>query len=1472
MGVGRAIAVLTSGGDAQGMNAAVRATGLVDGGDHIRPATWESVSMMLQLTREGRLKAAYNLVKLGVTNLCVIGGDGSLTGANIFRTEWSKITKQEAAASSHLNIVGMVGSIDNDFCGTDMTIGTDSALHQVMGRHCGYLALVTALACGADWVFIPEMPPDDGWEDHLCRRLTETRNAGSRLNVIIVAEGAINKEGKPITCDQLKDLVTKRLGFDTRATILGHVQRGGTPSAFDRVLGSRMGVEAVMALLEATPETPACVVSLSGNQAVRLPLMECVQVTKDVTVAMNEGRFDEAVKLRGRSFENNWNTYKLLAHVRPPETKSNINVAILNVGAPCAGMNAAVRAAVRLGIIQGHNMLAVHDGFEGLAEGKIEPITWNTVGDWTGKGGSELGTKRVLPGKYLEEISLNIAKYNIHALAFSGAQEMVQGRGRYEELCIPMVIVPATVSNNVPGSDFSIGADTALNTITTSAAGTKRRVFIIETMGGYCGYLATMAGLSAGADAAYIFEEKFGIRDLERNVEHLVEKMKTTVKRGLILRNENCSSNYTTDFIFNLYSEEGKGIFDCRKNVLGHMQQGGTPTPFDRNFATKMGRIFANTQDSACVLGMRKRGLVLQPLAELKEETDFEHRIPKNQWWLKLRPIMKILAKYKISLDTSEQAHMEHVISKKPPVHMTLTNIKRKGAKAVLWLTEKLKECYKDACCQPLLQPEAEQINFRGYQEVAEECGTVADCVNVCLLIGKQTTRSAKRVTRGGQGENDGGAVSQERPMSSDQGGKPQLQEEAEPGPKTRGEDEITPGTGGDSGVMVTAKGAGLNPNAKVWQEIPATQSNSVGKQYTPGFSTPEDNTTSGTVVGVVNGMDPPDQSFPVSERTTATNVESKLPEEQPISEETLRESLKKELEFCFSRENLSKDLYLISQMDSDQFVPIWTIASMEGIKVLTTDTDLILDVLRSSPMVQVDEKGEKVRPNHKRCIIILREVPETTPVEEVEALFKNDNCPKVISVEFAHNNNWYITFQSDTDAQQARIKAINTFFAKNGYRSLDCSVYPQQSHTQSQYSSPLFMQPVYSPQQQYPLYGIVPPTWTPSPTPYFETPLAPFPNSGFVNGFSSPGHYKTGSNSLNLSRPFSRNRNHVKPQTRANDGLSSTVSPVALVDGLSGLHSPQPPSSAGPVLSSSELNSSFPHLASNDPTDDGERHTEALEGGERMIAQQPVPLSQVKVPPPKFDLAASNFPPLPGCNASPQGEPVLENRLSDVVRGLNREKQQDSNKESTVSPAGPASEENVSRPTQPVGKITAHVPDPVTSSSNHLEKKPEKVEPPVYKETSVTPAPVAAVTVAAAAPTPAPTAPGPKPQATSATPAAPQSTTAPSSTPALRPPKDPPPPASTSSPNNASTQPLRELRVNKVEEQPSSPANKQERPQETGGNCKAREGRPARESQGFSRNNGPPRNSTGGFKLREQQRRPPFGHRGSPQGGGWPL
>uniref|UniRef100_A0A8C5H734 La-related protein 4-like n=1 Tax=Gouania willdenowi TaxID=441366 RepID=A0A8C5H734_GOUWI len=570
--------------------------------------------------------------------------------------------------------------------------------------------------------------------------------------------------------------------------------------------------------------------------------------------------------------------------------------------------------------------------------------------------------------------------------------------------------------------------------------------------------------------------------------------------------------------------------------------------------------------------------------------------------------------------------------------------------------------------------------------------------------------------------------------------------------------------------MLVTSKGAGLNPNAKVWQEMPVAPSEVVPsgphwpssdlsegyseplsagcKPYTVGFTALDDSSSTATAEIAVNGMDPPELVFSPAESTTGTSVESKS-EAQPISSENLRESLKKELEFYFSRENLSKDLYLMSQMDSDQFVPIWTIASMESIKVLTTDMDLILDVLRSSPMVQVDEKGEKVRPNHKRCIIILREVPETTPVEEVESLFKNDNCPKVISVEFAHNNNWYITFQSDTDAQQAykylreevktfqgkpimaRIKAINTFFAKNGYRNMDNSLYAQQSQSQSQYGSPLYMQHVY-PQQQYPVYSIMPPTWTTSPTPYFETPLAPFPNSSFVNGFSSAGHYKTGTGSLNITRPFNRNRNHIKPQVRP-EVTSATATPLQL-ESLTGLRSPQPPVGAvattttatTPGQTTTDLSSTYSHLSSPlDPTDDGSlagrgrrgttyRGTRRRREDDRIMVncpfvlsrfyaspdlclsshfQRPIPLAEIKVSPPKFDLAASNFPPLPGCVISTQGEPVLENRMSDVVRGFSPS----TTTTTTTSQPVPSSRTQSSAPSTPV---TPSTPTPATATS----------------------------------------------------------------------------------------------------------------------------------------------------------------------------
>ncbi|OUC40266.1 6-phosphofructokinase [Trichinella nativa] len=742
--IGRCLAVFTSGGDSQGMNAALRAVcrmglylgcqvyfihegyqGMVDGDRYIREATWNSVSDIIQKsgtiigsarskdfrTRQGRLKAAENLLKRNITNLVCIGGDGSLTEWPELLNELvesGRISAEKAQQFPNINIVGLVGSIDNDFCGTDMTIGTDTALHriieavdavqstaqshqrsfviEVMGRHCGYLALVAALASEADWAFIPEWPPPVDWRDILCTRMQQAREQGQRVNIIICAEGAVDRDGNPITSNMIRDLIVDRLHYDTRVTVLGHVQRGGNPSAFDRLLGSRMGAEAVLALMDTSPDAESCVIALDGNSIVRVPLMQCVERTQLVQKAMEEKNWDLAVRLRGRSFQRNLETYKLLAKLSPPTEKGNLSgghiftLAVMNVGAPACGMNAAVRSFVRNALCHNCKVLAVKDSFEGLMKGNVQEMNWCDVSNWSMFGGSFLGTQKSLPTKNIEKVVEQLRNLKIDGLFLIGGFEafhscliMAENRDKYKEFCIPMMVLPCTISNNVPGTSFSVGSDTALNEICNlidkvkqSAIGTKRRVFIVETMGGYCGYLATLSALASGADNAYIFEEPFTVDDIKEDVRVIAQKMVKGVQRYIIMRSENANPNYTTQFIMQLFSEEGKGEFSTRINILGHAQQGGSATPFDRNLATRMaahaveflvgkcreffqpsdGRVFTNTPDSAVLLGIQARRSQATPIQEIKEKSDFDHRLPTEQWWLKLRPLLRILAKH----------------------------------------------------------------------------------------------------------------------------------------------------------------------------------------------------------------------------------------------------------------------------------------------------------------------------------------------------------------------------------------------------------------------------------------------------------------------------------------------------------------------------------------------------------------------------------------------------------------------------------------------------------------------------------------------------------------------------------------------------------------------------------------------------------------------------------------------------------
>lgn len=301
------IAVFTSGGDAPGMNAATRAVvrtaeyhdlhiygiergydGMIKG--NIKRLDKRAVANILQKggtilktarskefhTKEGRLTAFENLKAFDIDALVAIGGNGTYTGAKIFSEEHD------------IPVVGLPGTIDNDIYGTDYTIGFDTAINtaieavdrirdtadshnrlffiEVMGRHCGYIALYTGIGSGASTIFLPEV---DNSVDDLVDLLQQAARRQKLFNLVIVAEG--NKNGDAM---EIASQVKKKLpDFDTKVTIIGHLQRGGAPSCQDRVLASRLGHSAVEALI-------------SGKSNVALGL---------VNNAINYTSFDDAI-------------------------------------------------------------------------------------------------------------------------------------------------------------------------------------------------------------------------------------------------------------------------------------------------------------------------------------------------------------------------------------------------------------------------------------------------------------------------------------------------------------------------------------------------------------------------------------------------------------------------------------------------------------------------------------------------------------------------------------------------------------------------------------------------------------------------------------------------------------------------------------------------------------------------------------------------------------------------------------------------------------------------------------------------------------------------------------------------------------------------------------------------------------------------------------------------------------------------
>ena len=304
----KAIAVMTSGGDSPGMNAAARAvvrTALYEGvkvyginngyqgmlDDDIEELTSRSVSDLIQRggtflgtarcpefkTPEGRRKGYENLVKRGIEGLVIIGGDGSLTGGSLLSKE------------TGLPIVGLPGTIDNDVWGMDYTIGCDTAantivdainklrdtasahrrimLVEVMGRNSGWLAMMSGIAGGAEFVLVPEVKFNI---DTMCDEIKEMYDAGKRYSIIVVAEGA----GSAI---EIGKAVEEKTGIDTRVSVLGHIQRGGSPTVEDRMKASMLGEKAALAIISGASDV---VFGFNEGKVVAVNLFEAVNNTK----------------------------------------------------------------------------------------------------------------------------------------------------------------------------------------------------------------------------------------------------------------------------------------------------------------------------------------------------------------------------------------------------------------------------------------------------------------------------------------------------------------------------------------------------------------------------------------------------------------------------------------------------------------------------------------------------------------------------------------------------------------------------------------------------------------------------------------------------------------------------------------------------------------------------------------------------------------------------------------------------------------------------------------------------------------------------------------------------------------------------------------------------------------------------------------------------------------------------------------
>ncbi len=607
------IGVLTSGGDAPGMNAAIRAvvrtaiaygmevvgirrgySGLID--EDFVNLDAQSVADTIQkggtflftarcpemMTKEGQDIAAENCRKNGIEAIVVIGGDGSYRGA-------------QTLAARGINVIGVPGTIDLDIACTEYTIGFDTTVNtameaidkirdtstsqercsiiEVMGRSAGYIALWCGIANGAEAVLTRELYNYE--EQKLIGDIQTKRKSGRKHYIIVNAEGIGDSE-------DMAKRIEYATGMPTSATVLGYLQRGGSPTCKDRVFASAMGAKAVDIIYNGGFQR---VVAYKHGEFIDYDMEEALSMKKSLDPLLVEMLSRLTRKGEGRLLQKEGMLPKT------GESNGRKTIGILTSGTDAPGMNAAIRAVVRSAIGYNMKVIGFYRGFNGLIEKDYIEMTNSTMSETVQKGGTlllaadceEFRTDEGI-GKAVESLK----ELNIDALVVVGANGTMRGGLELSKRGINVIGIPATIDGDVACTEYTVGFDTAVNTAMSAidkvrdTSQSHERCAVIEVAGHKSGYNALWCGIANGAEE--IITPEYYDHNEARIISEIISKKRLGKRLHLIINS--ASVGRSAKLAKNIDFATG---LETRATVLGQLQCGGRPSCQDRVYASAMG-------------------------------------------------------------------------------------------------------------------------------------------------------------------------------------------------------------------------------------------------------------------------------------------------------------------------------------------------------------------------------------------------------------------------------------------------------------------------------------------------------------------------------------------------------------------------------------------------------------------------------------------------------------------------------------------------------------------------------------------------------------------------------------------------------------------------------------------------------------------------------------------------------------------